>query len=140
MLNLYTHILMDLQRRAGGNPFDNRNTLYGGASDDNALNDGVARYAADAQAVHYLRQYTSTGRLSRPLLAIQTTYDPILPAWGTNMYATLVEQSGAAGLFVQQYVKHDGHCAILPAEVKRGFEQLREWKTSGKRPAAGLDQ
>ncbi|PYX36927.1 MAG: hypothetical protein DMG81_15115 [Acidobacteria bacterium] len=38
---LLTHILKDIQQRAGGNPFDNRNTIYTGTSDDNALNDGV---------------------------------------------------------------------------------------------------
>jgi pimeloyl-ACP methyl ester carboxylesterase len=134
----FTYILKDLQQRGGGNPFDNRGVLYEGTSDDNALNDGVARYAADARAAAYLRRfYTPTGRLTRPLLAIQTTYDQLIPAWVTNAYSTIAELGGGSHLFVQQYVKRDGHCSILPAEVARGFEQLRQWKAAGTRPPAG---
>jgi len=140
-LAFYTFILKDLQERSGGNPFDNRNTIYEGTHDDNALNDGIKRYAADARAAEYLRAWaTPTGRLARPLLAIQTTYDQLVPAWLTNMYSTMTEQAGSESLFVQQYVKRDGHCNIPAPEVRRGFNQLREWKTSGKRPPAGLNQ
>ncbi len=140
-LVFYTYILKDLQQRSGGNPFDNHNTIYEGTHDDNTLNDGVKRYAADPRAAEYLRAWaTPTGRISRPVLAIQTTYDQLVPAWLTNMYSTLTEQTGSASLFVQQYVKRDGHCNIPAPEVRRGFNQLREWKTSGKRPPAGLNQ
>ncbi len=47
----FTYILKDLQQRGGGNPFDNRSVLYQGSPDDNALNDGVKRYAADPREV-----------------------------------------------------------------------------------------
>ena len=137
-ISLYTHILNDLNRRAGGNPFDNRNTIYEGAGDDNAANRGVARYAADPRAAEYLRLYTTTGRLVRPMLAIQTTYDPIIPAWGTNMYSTMAGLAGVAELFVQQSIPRDGHCNIPAADVRRGFAELREWKSGGKRPRPGI--
>lgn len=134
----FTYILKDLQQRGGGNPFDNRNVLYQGTPDDKALNDGVKRYAADARAAEYLRTYyTPTGRLSRPMLAIHTTYDPLVPAWTPNMYEVLAEQAGSAGLFVMQYVKHDGHCSINPAEIARGFAELRDWTLKGTRPEGG---
>ena len=137
----FTYVLMDLEQRGGGNPFDNRNTIYSGTPDDNALNDGVKRYAANPRAVEYLRTfYTPTGRLARPMLAIHTTYDPIVPPWIPNAYARLTEQMGSANLFVQQYVKHDGHCAINNTEVSRGFAELRAWKTRGARPPAGPQQ
>lgn len=131
----WTYILKDLQQRGGGNPFDNHNTIYDGTNDDNAVNDGVARYTANPRAAEYIRRYyTPTGHLTRPLLAIHTTYDVLVPPWVTDMYSTIAEAGGGEKLFVQQYVKRDGHCAILPAEVRRGFDQLREWKTTGKRP------
>ncbi len=134
-LAFFTYILKEIQERGGGNPFDNRDTIYDGTPDDNALNDGVARYAAEARAAEYLRRYyTPTGRLSRPMLAIHTTYDILVPPWTTNAYSLLARQAGSEGLFVQQYVKRDGHCAILPAELARGFEQLRQWKATGARP------
>jgi pimeloyl-ACP methyl ester carboxylesterase len=133
-----TYMLKELQERSGGNPFDNRNTIYTGTPDDNALNAGVKRYAADSKAVAYLREYyTPTGRITKPMLAVHTSYDPLVPAWIPDIYESLVEQTGAAPLFVQQYVPHDGHCTILPNEVARAFSELREWKSSGVRPSGG---
>jgi pimeloyl-ACP methyl ester carboxylesterase len=137
-LSFVTYMLKELQQRGGGNPFDNRNTIYGGTPDDNAVNAGVKRYAADAKAVEYLRTYyTPTGSVMKPMLAVHTSYDPLVPTWIPNTYESLVEQSGTARNFVQQYVKHDGHCTILPHEVARAFSELREWKSSGVRPHGG---
>lgn len=71
-LDLFTYILGEQQRRWGGNPYDNRNTIYTGTGDDVAVNDGVKRYRADdrarAQAIAY---YSPTGRLERPLLSVR---------------------------------------------------------------------
>jgi len=133
-----TYILKDLQQRSGGNPFDNRGTIYVNTGDDNAVNDGVQRYAADSGAPNYLRKYYApTGDLQRPLLAIHTTYDPVVPPWVPDSYGLLVRQTGHADHFVQQYVKHDGHCTISPEESARGFSQLRAWKAGGTAPPSG---
>jgi hypothetical protein len=130
--------IKELDERSGGNPFDNRNVIYSGTLDDNTLNSAIPRYAADPQALAYLRSnYTPTGRIAKPMLAIHTSYDPLVPVTIPNTYSTLVELAGTQNLFVQQFVKHDGHCAILPAEVSRGFAELREWKKNGTRPAGG---
>jgi hypothetical protein len=129
--------LKDLQQRGGGNPFDNRNIIYEGTGDDDAVNDGVMRYAADARAAEYVRTwYSPTGHLERPMLAIHTTYDPLVPPEIPNQYQTIAELGGSGGLFVQQYVKHAGHCTIYPSEAVRGIEQLRAWKATGKVPRA----
>lgn len=137
----FTYILKDLQQRGGGNPFDNRNTIYENPPDTDALNDGVARYTASPRAAEYVRKwYTPAGRLTRPMLALHTTYDPLVPPWVTNTYSVLAAQAGSENMFVQQYVKHPGHCAFQPEEVARGFAELREWKQTGKRPAAGLSR
>ncbi len=137
-LAFFTFILKDIQQRGGGNPFDNRDTIYEGTPDDNAVNDGVKRYAASARAAAYLRAwYTPTGRLARPMLAIHTTYDALVRPYVPNEYAMLASQNGSAAMFAQQYVKHDGHCAILPAEIARGFELLRAWARTGQRPPGG---
>lgn len=133
-----TAMLAELQARAGGNPFDNRNIIYSNTDDDNAVNTGVKRYAADARATEYMRTfYTPTGRISKPMLAIHTSYDALVPVSIPNTYQGLVDAAGTSNLFVQQYVKRDGHCAIAPEEVARGFSLLREWKSSGVRPPAG---
>lgn len=137
-LVFFTFILKDLQERGGGNPFDNRDTIYSGSDNDDALNDGVARYTADPRAAGYLRRYyTPTGRLSRPLLHIHTTYDPLVLPSTPNEYSGLAEAAGSEQYFVQTYVKHAGHCAIQPQEVGLGLTRLKEWALTGKKPAGG---
>ncbi len=138
-LTFITFMLLDLQQRGGGNPFDNRNNIYEASENYNALNDGVKRYAADPRAAEYIRTwYTPTGKLTHPMLAIHTSYDPLVPVRIPNRYPELVEQTGSQAMFVQQYVKHDGHCTILPNEIAAGFTELREWKDKGVKPHAGL--
>jgi pimeloyl-ACP methyl ester carboxylesterase len=138
VLSFITYTLKEISERAGGNAFDNRNVIYHHTLDDNAANAGVKRYAADPKAIDYVRSYyTPTGRILKPMLAIHTSYDPLVPTWIPNMYQSLVDQAGASNLFVQQYVKHDGHCTITPQEIAKGFSQLREWKSSGVRPNGG---
>ncbi|HLG99519.1 MAG TPA: alpha/beta fold hydrolase [Bryobacteraceae bacterium] len=134
-----TYMFLDLEKRAGGNPFDNRDVIYDVPDNYNALNDGVARYQADPRAEEYIRTwYTPTGKLSHPMLAIHTSYDQLVPVRIPDMYFSLVEQSGSQNLFVQQYVKHDGHCNIQPNEIADGFAELRAWKDKGIRPHSGL--
>lgn len=138
VLSFLTYVVKEITQRAGGNPFDNRNVIYHHTGDDNAVNAAVRRYAADAKAVEYLRTYyTPTGRLSKPMLAIHTSYDPLVPTWVPNTYQSIADQAGTSNLFVQQYVKRDGHCTITPQEIAKGFAQLREWKVRGVRPGAG---
>jgi pimeloyl-ACP methyl ester carboxylesterase len=133
-----TYVLKDIEQRAGGNPFDNRDTIYTGSPDDNALNDGVKRYAADSGALAYLQRYlTLTGHLTRPVLAVHTTYDPLVPPSIPNDYSLLTREAGAGDLFVQQYVKHDGHCHITAEETEKGFHELQRWKTTRQAPKAG---
>jgi len=133
-----TWVLKDIERRAGGNPFDNRNTIYTGTAADNAVNDGAKRYTADPGTLAYLqRYYTPTGHLTRPVLAIHTTYDPLVPPSVPTNYALLARKAGSGDFFVVQYVKRDGHCNITPKEIDRGFAELRQWKSGGTKPAAG---
>ncbi|HEY6337764.1 MAG TPA: alpha/beta hydrolase [Candidatus Sulfotelmatobacter sp.] len=131
-------VLKDIERRARGNPFDNRNTIYTGTTDDNAVNDGVKRYAADRGALAYLeRYYTPTGHLTKPVLALHTTYDPLVAPSVPSNYSMLARTAGAGDEFVVQYVEHDGHCNFTPGEVGRAFAELVEWKEKGVRPAPG---
>ena len=132
------YLIKEITERSGGSPFDNRDVIYNGTLDDNKINGEIARYAADPKALAYLRNYyTPTGRIQRPMLAIHTSYDPLVPVWIPNLYQTTVQNAGTENLFVQQYVKHDGHCAITPEEVASGFAELRSWKSSSTRPRGG---
>ena len=139
----FTYVVGDMQHRAGGNPFDNRNYLYSGTSAasstlDNALNDGVHRYAAEPRAREYLiHHYTPSGRLAHPMLALHTTYDPRIPINTLAFYGEQVALAGFAQNLVQQYVKRDGHCTFTPDEIGRAFDELVAWLHTGRRPTSG---
>ena len=139
-----TFVVTDMQHRAGGNPFDNRNYLSTGTSPtssagDYALNDGVRRYAADPRARDYLfRHYTPNGHLTKPMLALHTLYDPRVPPTSLSLYDHLVQGAGFGDNLVQQYVHREGHCAISPDEVGRAFDELVLWTHHGPRPTPGL--
>jgi len=133
-----TFILRDFELKLGASILDNGNFLYAGGADDNALNDGVKRYTAKPDALAYLNTwYTPTGVLRKPVLAVHTTYDPIIPADSVRLYAEQVQRAGSSANFVQQYVKHDGHCRISGPETAMALQELIEWKHTGKRPEPG---
>ena len=143
-MSYFTYVIGDMQRRAGGNPFDNRNYLYTGSdptssASDYALNDGVRRYGANPHAAEYLiHHYTPNGRLEKPMLALHTLYDPLINPTTLSLYAHQVEMAGFGQNLVQQYVHHDGHCAFSPEEVGRAFDELVIWTHGGARPTPGL--
>lgn len=140
----FTFAIGDMQRRSGGNPFDNRNTIYSGTSavssaGDYELNDTVRRYAARPGARPYLlRHYTPTGRLGRPMLALHTVYDPVVPVAQLAAYWHQVQSAGFGENLVQQYVHRDGHCNLTQEEVGQAFDELVRWTHSVARPSPGF--
>jgi pimeloyl-ACP methyl ester carboxylesterase len=130
--------IAELQRRAHGMPVGNAQMIYVGSGDDAALNDGVPRYRADANAAAYLaRWYTPTGKLTRPLLELHATGDPLVPASGGAEYALAVQRTGHGDNFVQQYVNREGHCVFTPNEIGHAFDEVVQWIDSGKPPPFG---
>ncbi len=144
MISYISFVVADMQHKAGGNPFDNRNYLYTGTnpnitSEDNKLNDSVRRYAADPAARRYLiDHYTPNGRLTHPMLALHTTYDPLIPGTTLALYGHIVEQAGFGQNYIQQYVHRDGHCTMSAEEVGIAFDELAAWVHGGKIPSPGL--
>jgi hypothetical protein len=139
VLDLFTYILGELQRRWGGNAFDNRDTLYGGLGDDLKINRAVKRYAADPQAqAKAVRDYTPTGRIERPLLSVRTVYDPLIGSFRADRYSEAVQSMGRGSLFAQVLSAGAGHCEISPDEVRAAFTALRQWRRTGERPKPEL--
>lgn len=142
----WTYDIGDIQRRSGGNPFDNRNFLYSGTSPDSsagdfALNRSVRRYAATAHAKDYLlRHYTPSGRLGRPMVALHTVYDPVVQAGQISLYDNEVQAAGAGENLVQQVVDREGHCNFTKSEVGDAFDELVRWTHGGARPVPGVLQ
>ena len=132
-----TYEVGELQRRTHGNPFANADLIYTGSDDDYRLNNGVKRYQADAASAYVARWYTPTGNLTRPLLALHDTADPLVPASSAAEYALLARRAGHADRFVQQFVNREGHCVFTPAEIGQAFDELVAWVHAGKRPPSG---
>ena len=120
----------------GGLPMGNTKTIYSGFGDlDEALNKKVLRYRSDPEAEQFAVQYhTPTGKIKDPVLAMHTTYDPIVPVYNYRYYeeATVINQS--SDLYVQQYVVRDGHCYFSLEEIGDALDQLILWIREGKRP------
>ena len=137
-LDLFTHILGEQQRRWGGNPYDNRDTIYMGTGDDVRVNDGIKRYRADdgARALA-IRDYTPTGRLQRPLLAVRAVFDPLIAAYPSDRYSDIAQLAGRGELFAQQYVCESGHDQFRPEQLRSAFNELRHWRLTGQRPNPG---
>lgn len=134
----FSVIQKELMKRAGGNPFDNRNTLYQGSTNDTMLNRGVKRYGGDAVAAEYMKKYyTPAAKPKQPILTLHTTYDPLVPAWSVNQYGDLLRLNGGDANYVQRFVTRNGHCTFTPAEAVNAFKDLVSWKETGKRPEPG---
>ena len=134
----FAAILGELRQRAGGNPFETRGTVYHGLGDDTASARGVRRYAADPAAVAWLRErFSPTGRIADPVLAVHTTYDPVVEPDQMDDYRALAQLAGNGDRFAAAYVVADGHCAFTPAQVGAAFDALRTWAATGARPAEG---
>lgn len=134
----YATILREMQERAGGNPFDNRGTVYRGLGNDTASARGVRRYASSSAAVEYLRsRYTPTGRITDPVFAVHTSYDATVPPEQMDRYRTIAQLARTEDRFAAAHVVADGHCAFTPAQVGAAFDALRAWTATGRRPAEG---
>jgi hypothetical protein len=139
----WTFVVGDLQRRGGGNPFDNRNAVYFGTSStsgasDFELNEKVKRYAGVPAARAYLvRHYTPNGHLGKPMLALHTIYDPIVQLYQLGLYEHEVQAAGAGQNLVQQVVDREGHCNFTQEQIGEAFEELVRWTHGGPRPVPG---
>jgi len=137
-VNLYTSILGDLYTsRAGGNAFDNRNTVYCGLPDDGKVNREVSRHASDPQAVAYLKEWNSpTCRITKPIIGVNALHDPVVPVQAQRDYAEMCEREGTSGLFVQFWMDQ---ASPAPSDEAMAFliTALAEWITNGTRPEPG---
>ncbi len=138
VMAFYYVMLHEMVQRAGGLPLDNSGTVYRGYDDDAAFNRGVRRYTAAPAAAAWLRERAApTGRISKPVLTITTTHDPIVEPVNINRYAAMTALQGNGDKFLAKFVVADGHCAMGPTAIGTAFDELRHWVATGQRPAAG---
>jgi pimeloyl-ACP methyl ester carboxylesterase len=112
----------DIIEKLGGQPFDNLRRYYFGTSNDFQLNILVRRLQADPLALSEMSaHYDTTGRLSRPLVTLQTSLDQQVPAWHQNVYTLKAIASGSLDKIVPLRVNRYGHCNFTAAEVLVSF-------------------
>jgi len=110
------------QFELGGQPFDNSRRRYFGSLDDVALNMGVQRFSADPSTLTEIAAYyTTSGALKKPLVAMHTTGDPIVPYWHVPLYRAKTLASRSALKFTAIPIARYGHCNFKPAEVVFAF-------------------
>jgi hypothetical protein len=101
----------DAVAKLGGQPFDNSKTWYVGSSNDLVLNFRIKRFSADQKAVGAMKAgYETTGILSRPLVTLHTTLDPIIPFWHEYAYGLKTFINGTWSLTHRIDVNAYGHC------------------------------
>ncbi len=135
-----TWLFRDLTLRllGGRNPFDNTRVEYRGSSDDTALNAGVARYAADPQAVADLaRDSAPTGKVGLPVLTLHAIDDPTAFVELESAYRQALDRAGSADKLVQVFTEEREHSYLSDPEYPTMFTALLRWIDGGERPTPG---
>ncbi|MEZ4736676.1 MAG: prolyl oligopeptidase family serine peptidase [Caldilineaceae bacterium] len=114
----------DAKVKLGGQPFDNSARSYRGANDDETLNQQVARFPADAVALENLKSYETSGHLTKPLVTLHTTGDPIVPYWQATQYRGKTIAADNLALHEHLVVEAYGHCRFSTFDVLNAFTRL----------------
>jgi pimeloyl-ACP methyl ester carboxylesterase len=115
----------DAKRSLGGNPFDNRSTLYSGSSDDVRLNSLVQRFPASTTATAAVQAYETQGNLRIPMVTLHTTGDPIVPVWHESLYFSKADAI-ARTLFMPVTFPRYGHCIFTTSELLAAFSHAAQ--------------
>lgn len=114
----------DATAKLGGQPYANGARVYSGSADDEALNQGVARFDAEPTTLAAMEEYETTGLLTRPLITLHTTGDPVVPYWHATRYQQKINAAGR-GLFHEQITYENyGHCQFTAPVILDAFNRL----------------
>jgi hypothetical protein len=108
-----------------GQPFDNWTRWYMGSDNDRLLNRSVPRFHADQSAINQINaSYQTSGRLSKPLITLHTTGDPIVPYWHEPLYTAKTLWSGSLLQHINIPILRYGHCNFKSSEALFAFVLL----------------
>ena len=135
-LSFATFTFRDIARRSGGKPvFGNIGVRYQGSSNDDLLNETVARYAADPRAGAAFADDTDLeGRLTVPVLTVHATLDPTAFVELESAYRQAVETAGHADLLVQTFTTDHEHSYLADPVYPAALASLIDWVRLGRRP------
>lgn len=139
-LAYYATEFSDLNSRTHGHGFfANSDTQYTGALPPEqlqAINAGIQRFSASADALNYLEHfYTPSGALRAPMLTLATSRDPVVPGFHQISYRDAVTDAGASDFLVQREIDRYGHLTFTPEELGQAFNDLALWVEFGVKPA-----
>ncbi len=135
-----------LKRTGGASPFGNVGALYAGSSDDAALNAGVLRYTADAQAVATLAADADLGgKIPVPVLTVHAIHDGTAMVELQESFGRTMAAAGRGNALVQTYTGDRDHSYLSDPTYAALMEALTAWVTQGKKPtpqgiAAGCEK
>jgi pimeloyl-ACP methyl ester carboxylesterase len=133
------NVLRDIAQKAGGNPFDNLNTLYSGFPDNLLVNKSAERLAATVNPDKIFAKYDRTGNINKPVLAMHTIYDQLIPpTYGIVNFENMVHQKGKDLYFSVKYTNGQGHCNFTDAQTGLAFDNLRNWVKTGLKAWSGM--
>jgi pimeloyl-ACP methyl ester carboxylesterase len=117
LLAFHTDAMRDLQRRCAGNPFAASRT-------GSPQTSSVTSPAACARTMP-----APTGNLQRPVVAVENSYDPIMPRWTTQEYLDQLRRTGRGSFLVRDVLAGEGHLNVSVADRLRNFSRLVAWVT-----------
>jgi alpha-beta hydrolase superfamily lysophospholipase len=131
-----TFLFRDIVRRLGGrSPFTNEHVRYAGSDDDEALNKGVARFAADPEAA---RRFASdgklTGKLPIPVLTMHAIDDPTVFVEQDAHYRAVADAAGSGDRLVQSWTHESEHSYLSSPEYAAMLEALMDWIDKAEKP------
>ncbi|MFM1912613.1 MAG: hypothetical protein RIR51_451 [Bacteroidota bacterium] len=134
------NVLRDIAIRFQGNPFDNTQTVYTGFRDDVKVNLQAERMAATVSPNKYtFTNYDRKGNINKPLLAMHTLYDQLIPAkFAISNYERGINQNGKNDLFRVKYTNGSRHCDFRPDQELKVFHLLKDWAEKGEVPNGGM--
>ena len=142
-LSWATFLFQDMvQRRLGGrNPFDNSRAVYLGSLDDEALNAGVERFAADPDALARLAYDADlSGLIVVPTLTVHALHDPVVSFGAEAAYAATVQAAGRGHLLAQVAIDEHDHSRPGQTAYMGALHALETWLNTGTRPDAAAMQ
>ena len=132
-------VLRDIAKKAGGNPYDNTNTIYGRFPNSLVVNQKAERLVATVNINTLFDKYDRTGVIDKPALALHTIYDQLIPAdLAIVSYENLIQKQGKQQYFSVKYTNGQGHCNFTNQQTGKTFDELRNWVKTGQKAKAGF--
>jgi pimeloyl-ACP methyl ester carboxylesterase len=135
MLSFQQIVLHESMRWLNGLPSGNEQTIYDGFGELNdEINKNILRYKPNFSAQeYYINNYTPTGVIYDPVLAIHNLYDALLPIYNYEYYNELTKIRSTNELYKQVYVSTEGHCEFSIKEISDYFNELINWVRTNKK-------